>query len=167
MSCENSHRNLGNGVTTCRKSPSGCWPKKRKRFHGCPMTIAPRLIVDKWMGTWSDPSMNMNVALALPDYWEITFAWICLILRSAIGSSHWNVPPPTDNEHPMLVLGNPPTPTVNVRALVMHLTVMMIPQCFLNKHRLIIETNNPRHFPALWVMKLPRSRAIINIPTSL
>ena len=78
---------------------------------------------------------------------EIKSQWICLILRSAIGSSHWNVPPPTDNEHPMLVLGNPPTPTVNVRALVMHLTVMMIPQCFLNKHRLIIETNNPRHFP--------------------
>ena len=50
-------------------------PKKRKRFHGCPITIAPRLIVDKWMGTWSDTSMNMNVALTLPDYWEITFAW--------------------------------------------------------------------------------------------
>ena len=75
MSYENSHRNLGNGVTTCRKSPSGCWPKKRKRFHGCPMTIAPRL------GTWSDTSMNMNVALTLPDYWEITFAWRKSILK--------------------------------------------------------------------------------------
>jgi hypothetical protein len=50
-------------------------PKKRKRFHGCPMTIAPRL------GTWSDTSMNMNVALTLPDYWEITFAWRKSILK--------------------------------------------------------------------------------------
>ena len=39
------------------------------------MTIAPRL------GTWSDTSMNMNVALTLPDYWEITFAWRKSILK--------------------------------------------------------------------------------------
>ena len=172
MSYENSHRNLGNGVTTCRKSPSGCWPKKTKKVprlshDNCP-TSGDMVWHEHEYECRSYTSRLLGNHLCMEEiHLEIRYQWICLILRSAIGSSHWNVPPPTDNEHPMLVLGNPPTPTVNVRALVMHLIVMMIPQCFLNKHRLIIETNNPRHFPALWVMKSPRSRGIINIPTSL